>query len=91
LDEKELRRLKKFLQVAGIAAGACITSVILHNAVSAVLGLEEPVFFVIAVILSPGAIAVGLIGSLVIFARGVVRRRLPGKSERTSQGDVVPK
>jgi len=90
LDEKELRRLKTFLQVAGIAAGACITSVILHNAVSAVLGLEEPVFFVIAVILSPGAIAVGLIGSLVIFARGLVRRQLPGTSERTSPGDVVP-
>jgi hypothetical protein len=87
LGEKELRRLKSFLQVAGIAAGACIASVILHNVVSAVLGLEEPVFFVIAVILSPGAIAVGLIGSLVIFARGVVRKRLP--SERVSEGDVV--
>jgi len=88
LDERELRRLKSFLQVAGIAAGACIASVILHNVVSAVLGLEEPVFFVIAVILSPGAIAVGLIGSLVIFARGVVRKRLP--SERVSEEDVVP-
>ena len=77
LSEKELRRLKTFLQIAGIAAGAGITSVILHNAVSALLGLEEPVFFIIAVILSPGAIAVGLIGSLVIFAKGLVRKQLP--------------
>ena len=87
LGEKELRRLKAFLQVAGIAAGACIVSFILHNVVSGLLGIEEPVFFVIAVILSPGAIAVGLIGSLVIFARGLVRKQLP--SERVSQGDVV--
>jgi len=88
LDEKELRRLKAFLQVAGIAAGACIASFILHNVVAGLLGIEEPVFFVIAVILSPVAIAVGLIGSLVIFARGLVRKQLP--SERVSQGDVVP-
>jgi hypothetical protein len=87
LGEKEVRRLKAFLQVAGIAAGACIASFILHNVISGLLGIEEPVFFVIAVILSPGAIAVGLIGSLVIFARGLVRKQLP--SERVSQGDVV--
>lgn len=88
LGEKELRRLKAFLQVAGIAAGACIASFILHNVIGGLLGIEEPVFFVIAVILSPGAIAVGLIGSLVIFARGLVRKQLP--SERVSQRDVVP-
>ena len=88
LGEKELRRLKAFLQVAGIAAGACIASFILHNVISGLLGIEEPVFFVIAVILSPGAIAVGLIGSLVIFARGLVRKQLT--SERVSQRDVVP-
>jgi hypothetical protein len=33
------------------------------------------------------AFAVGLIGSLVIFARGLLRKQLP--SERVSQGDVV--
>lgn len=81
LDETELRRLRTLLQVAGIAAGAGISSVILHNAVSALLGLEEPVFFIIAVILSPGAIAVGLIGSLVIFIKGLVRKHLPETSE----------
>lgn len=81
LDERESRRLKKFLQVAGISAGACIISVILHNAVSALLGIEEPVFFIIAVILSPGAVAVGLIGGLVIFTRGFLRKSLPKTSE----------
>ena len=81
LDERELTRLRTFLQVAGIAAGAFIISFILHNAISAVLGLEEPVFFIIAVILSPGAMAVGLIGSLIIFIKGLARKRLPETSE----------
>ena len=81
LDEKELKRLKTFLQVAGIAAGAFVSSFILHNVASAILGFEEPVFFIIAVILSPGAIAVGLIGSLVIFAKGLLRRHLPEMTE----------
>ena len=74
LREGELRKLTTFLQVAGIAAGAGISSVILHNAVSALFGLEESVFFVIAVILSPGAIAVGLIGSLVIYVKGLLKK-----------------
>jgi len=74
LREGELRKLETFLQVAGIAAGAGVSSVILHNAVSALAGVEEPVFFVIAVLVSPGAIAVGLIGSLVIYARGLLRK-----------------
>jgi hypothetical protein len=39
LSEGELRRLKTFLQVAGIAAGAGGSSVILHNAVGALLGV----------------------------------------------------
>ena len=77
LREGELRKLTTFLQVAG----AGISSVILHNAVSALFGLEESVFFVIAVILSPGAIAVGLIGSLVIYVKGLLRKQLPETSE----------
>ncbi len=77
LSEKESRRLKTFLQVAGIAAGAGISSAILRIVLYATLGFEEPVFFVIAVYLSPGAIAVGLIGSLVIFAKGLLRKQLP--------------
>jgi hypothetical protein len=76
LSEGELRRLKTFLQVAGIAAGAGVSSFILHNAVSALSGVEEPVFFVIAVLLSPGAIAVGLVGGLVICVRGLARKQL---------------
>lgn len=81
LREDELKKLKTFLKVASIGAGAGISSIILHNAISALAGVEEAVFFVIAVILSPGAIAVGLIAGLVIYARGLLRKQLPQKAE----------
>ena len=71
LGEKELKMLKIFLMVAGISLCAFIISVFLHNALSAIFNVEEPVFFVIATIISPLAFAVGLIGSLVIFIKGL--------------------
>ena len=67
LDERRLKMLKTFLLIAGMSLGAFIISVFLHNAISGLLGIEEPVFFSIAVIVAPLAFAVGLIGSLVIF------------------------
>ena len=71
LDERGLKMLKIFLMVAGISLCAFVISVFLHNALSAILNVEEPVFFVIATIISPLAFAVGLIGSLVIFIKGL--------------------
>ena len=65
--------LKTFLLVAGISLGAFIISVFLHNALSGLFGVEEPVFFIIAVIISPLAFAVGLIGSLVFFVKGLIQ------------------
>jgi len=71
LDEGRLRMLRIFLLVAGISLGAFIISVFLHNALSGLFDIEEPVFFVIAVFISPLAFAVGLIGSLVMFIKGL--------------------
>ena len=72
LDERRLKMLKKFLLIAGISLAVFIISVFLHNAISGLLGIEEPVFFCIAVFVAPLGFAVGLIGSLVIFARGLL-------------------
>jgi len=74
LDEGRLRMLKIFLLIAGISLGAFIISVFLHNALSALFDIEEPVFFVIAVFISPLAFAVGLIGSLVMFIKGLLSK-----------------
>jgi len=74
LDERGLKMLKAFLLVAGISLGAFIISTVLHNAISGLFGIEEPVFFCIAVFVTPLAFTVGLIGSLVIFIMGVFKR-----------------
>jgi amino acid transporter len=76
LDEKELKRLKTFLLVAGISLGAFVISVFLHNALSALFEIEEPVFFTIAVIICPLALAVGVVGSLVLLIKGLLGKPL---------------
>lgn len=74
LSERSRKMLKTFLLVAGISLGAFIISVFLHNVLSGLLGTEEPVFFIIGVIIAPLAFAVGIIGSLVIFFKGLFSR-----------------
>jgi hypothetical protein len=71
MAERRLRMLKTFLLITGISLGTFIISVFLHNALSGLFGVEEPVFFVIAVFVAPPALAVGLIGSLVLFIMGL--------------------
>ena len=83
LGKKGLKLLKTFLLVAGISLGAFIISVFLHNAIYGLfihffgadfwdkIGIsDEPVFFFIS-LLSVAAFAVGIIGSLVMFIRGL--------------------
>ena len=83
LGERGLRMLRIFLLVAGISLGAFIISVFLHNAIYGLfihffgedfwdrVGLgDEPVFFFIAII-SVLSFVVGLIGSFVMFIKGV--------------------
>ena len=76
MAEKKLRLLRTFLLVTGISVGAFIVSVFLHNALSGLLGVEEPVFFIISVFICPVAFAVGVIGVLVIFFRGLFTKAL---------------
>ena len=74
LDEKQMKTMRTFLMVAGISAGGFIISVVLHNLISGLSGVEEPVFFILAVIIAPAAVAAGLIGSLVIFVKGLLTK-----------------
>jgi len=86
LGEKGMKMLRRFLLMSGIALGAFIISVILHNAIYGLfihfLGADfwdrtgvgdEPVFFFLA-LLAVAAFVVGILGSLVIFVRGLFRR-----------------
>jgi len=74
LSERRRKMLKAFLIVAGVAVATFVISVFLHNALSALFDIEEPVFFTIAVIISPLALLVGLIGSLVVFVMGLLNK-----------------
>jgi len=74
MGERRMRMLKTFLLVVGISLGTLVISIFLHNVISGWLEVEEPVFFVIAVLVAPLALAVGLIGSLVLFIMGLVSK-----------------
>lgn len=74
LNEKRLEMVKKFLVVAGISVAVFIVSAVLHNLISGVFKIEEPVFFVLAVFLTPLGLSVGLLGNLVVFFRGLLSK-----------------
>jgi len=69
MTQGRLKMLKTYLLIIGISVG-----VFIHNALYALFDVEEPVFFIIATIISPLALAVGLIGSLVVFIMGLAGR-----------------
>jgi len=74
---KRLRvSLRLFVMMAAGSVAGFLVAVFLHNAVYALSarwwgppGLEEPVFFIMAVILCPVLLAVGVVGSAVVALR----------------------
>jgi hypothetical protein len=77
LRPAEVERFWTFLRIVGIAFGSGITSIFLHNVIGRLGAVEEPVFFLIGVLLAPAAMGVGLVGSLVFFIKGLSRKQLP--------------
>jgi hypothetical protein len=74
IPEKHLKLLKTFLILAALAVPVFIVGAFMHNALSALFDIEEPVFFVIAVIIAPLIFVVGLLSSLVLFIMGLASR-----------------
>ena len=58
--------LKKFLLLTGASAVGLLVCVILHNVVSGLFNIEEPVFFILGLIVCPIAFLVGAIGTIVL-------------------------
>ncbi len=79
MSQWRLERLRWFLALGGISIGVFIISVFLHNVISGFGGFEEPVFFVIAVILAPLGLAVSLVGTLTLFIIGLAARPPAGE------------
>jgi hypothetical protein len=71
MSRKRLKLLKTFLIVGAMSLPTFIVGVFMHSILSALLDIEEPVFFVIAVIVAPLVLAVGIIGSLSVVISGL--------------------
>ena len=69
LAERRLKMLKVFLLVAGISFAVFIVGGVMHNVLYALSGIEEEVFFFIA-LFSLVPFFIGTIGGLVIFLKG---------------------
>ena len=58
--------LKKFLLLTGASVVGLPVFGILHNVVSGLFNTEEPVFFILAVIVCPIGFLVGIVGTIVL-------------------------
>ena len=61
--------LRNFLWLMSISTGAFVVSILAHNLISGWFGIEEPVFFFIAVVLCPAAFIVGAVGSSIVLVK----------------------
>ena len=58
--------LKRFLLLTEASFVGLLVFAILHNVVSALFNIEEPVFFIIAIIVCPIGFLVGAVGTIVL-------------------------
>ncbi len=65
MKQKVAGKLKVLLLLTGASATGFLVFVILHNLVSALLNIEEPVFFILAVIMCPLGFLVGTVGTII--------------------------
>jgi hypothetical protein len=79
LGEKALRWLRICLTTAGLSLSTGALAVILHNLISAWSGMEEAVFFILAVLIAPAVFVLSLLGCLGIYLKGLFR--LAGEGE----------
>jgi len=63
LKQKVFGWLKIFLLFAGASPAGLVFFVLLHNCISALAGLEDPVSFILAVVVCPVLFIVGATGS----------------------------
>lgn len=82
-----VNKLRLYLLVMVISLALFFVSTVLHNYLSALFGTEEPVFFVIAVIISPIGILVGGVGTIVFGIKEIVlikskRRVVPVRGKK---------
>ncbi|MFC1592794.1 hypothetical protein ACFL4C_02140 [Candidatus Omnitrophota bacterium] len=70
--------LKKFLLLTGASAVGMPVSILLHNVVSGLFNIEEPVFFITALFVCPIGFLVGAVGTIVL---GIKSKRAKHSSQ----------
>ena len=71
LGERATRWLKMCLITAGLSLSTIALAIVLHNLVSAWFGFEDAFFFILGLLVAPAVLAASLLGSLVIFIKGL--------------------
>jgi hypothetical protein len=72
-------KLKTFLLLTGASSTGLLVFVVLHNIVSGLFNIEEPVFFILAIPVCPLGFLVGAVGTIVITVKNK-----PGAPAKTS-------
>jgi hypothetical protein len=65
IKQKVQGKLKIFLLLTGGSAAGFVVFSVLHNLLYALLGFEEPVCFLVAVVVCPITFIIGAVGSLM--------------------------
>ena len=65
IKQKVVGKLKAFLLLAGASGAGFLTFLVLHNLISALLNVDEPVFFSLAGIICPVGFIIGVAGVII--------------------------
>jgi hypothetical protein len=71
LGERAAYWLKICLISAGLSLSTIALSIFLHNFISHIFKFEEALFFIIAIMVAPSVLLISLVGSLVIYIKGI--------------------
>ena len=67
LKKKVKGKLRKFLILTGVSATGLFISILFHNLVSGLFKIEEPLFFLLAIIVCPIGFLIGVVGSCTAY------------------------
>jgi hypothetical protein len=79
VKKKVAGKSKTFLLLTGASSTGLLVFVVLHNIISGLFGIEEPVFFILAIPVCPLGFLVGATGTIVLSIKNK-----PGAPAKTS-------
>lgn len=66
---RDVTAARRWVTIAVVGIAAFPVAIVVHNVLSAIMGREEAVSFVIALLVAPGFMAVGTLGAALALAR----------------------